>query len=569
MIRYYLHLFSSGLILTILITGCGGAAAPSPTPTKPPPASVPTATALAVAPTAAAATAASTPTQTPTPTTTATNSAAKASGKVTIVVSDAGAEPLDPHKLVGGSEAVVSNPTFESMLAFDLDGTLIGHLATEWRASEGATVWEYKLRPGVKFHNGLTFTAEDVKFSYEKSAKEPQATELRLRVGSIEVVDPQTVRFRLKTPFAIWDTNGSGTKIVPKAYVEQIGASEFAKAPVGTGPYRFVDRRLNEFATFEAFEGHWRRPPFVKQVTLRFAAESAVRTAMLKTGEADIVGGVTPSMALEIGNTPGLRTLSAKGTSMMWIWGFGASKTVNGLPVNKPESPWANKLVRQALNYAIDRDAIVKGIFRGDAEPMVTPVMPGAFGFNPNLKPYPYDPKKAMDLLAQAGYPNGFTTDLYMTPHAAIAFTEDTTVAAAKMWADVGVKANIQKMDYGTYLVQVRERKLDGAGVIATVFQPNAWQTVNAYGLSGRSWTSMLVDPTVAPALDEAATEPDPGKRRAMFQSLVAQDLDLASNVFLVYGNTSYGVNARIKEWPQRRGYGYVDRVDLVQLVGQ
>ncbi len=547
-------------LVVLVLAACGGAAAPTATPSQAP-AAAPTATRAAPAPAA--------PTPTPAaaaPAATAVPAVAKPSGKVTIVVSDAGAEPLDPHKLVGGSEAVVTNPNFESMLGYGLDGSLVGQLALSWRASENATVWEYKLRPGVKYHNGLTLTAEDVKFSYEKASKNPSATELRLRLDTIEVIDPLTVRFRLKMPFAIWDTAGSGTKIEPKAYVEQIGETEFGKAPVGTGPFKFVDRRLNEFATYEAFEGYWQRPPFVKQLTLRFAAESSVRTAMLKTGEADVMGGVTPSMAQEVSSTPGLRIISAKGTSMMWMWPFGASKRVGEMNVPNPDSPWSNKLVRQALNYAVDRDAIIKGLFRGDAEPMITPIMPGAFGFNPNLKPYPYDPKKARELLAQAGYPNGFSTDLYSTPHAAIAFTEDTTVAVSKMWADVGVKANIKKMDYGTYLVQVRERKIDGVGVIATVFQPNGWTTLNSYA-SARNWPSMMFDQSIDADLDKASAESDPEKRQRLVQDLIARDYDNGGNVYLVYGNTSYGVNARVLEWPQRRGYGYVDRVDLLQLV--
>jgi peptide/nickel transport system substrate-binding protein len=493
---------------------------------------------------------------------------AKPAGKVTIVVADAGAQHLDPHQLVGGAEGAILNFMFEGLLGYDLDGKLQGRLATSWEAKENATVWDFKLRQGVKFQNGDPLTAEDVKFSFEKAVKDIGNVSVQLktsRFGSAEVVDQQTVRIRLTAPSSIFEDTGGPTGIEPKAYIDKVGAAEFTKAPVGTGPYKFVSRRLDEYVSFEAYNGHWRGTPFIKSATLRFAAESSVRLAMLKAGEADIMGGVTPTQAQEINSSAGLRTISAPGTSMMWLWPFGATKIDSSGKHIPTDSPWANKLVRQAANYAVDRGAIVKGLFRGDAAPMVTVVMPGAFGFNPTLKPYPFDPKKAKDLLAQAGYANGFTTDLYSTPHAAINFTEETTVAVAKMWEDVGIKSNIKKMDYGTYLAMVRDRKIDGIGVIATVFQPNAWSTLNNY-TSARSWPSMMWDASIDADLDKVAAESDRAKREALLQDLIARDYEMASNVFLVYGNTTYGVNSHIKEWPQQRGYGYVNRVDLMQL---
>ena len=555
----------SGLVLAAV--ACGGAAAPTATPTAPS-GTAPTATR---GPTATVPAGQPTPTRAGTPTATVPPPPTKPAGKVTIVVADAGAQHLDAHQLVGGAEGAIMNFMYEGMVGYDLDGNLEPRLATSWTALDNAKVWEFKIRPGVKFHNGDTVAADDVKFSYEKAMKDigTGAVQLRAQIDSVEIVDPSTVRFKLKNSFSMFDVDLANTAIEPKAYIDRIGAEQFAKAPVGTGPYKFVDRRLDEFVAFEAFEGHWRRAPFIKSPTLRFAAEGAVRLAMLKAAEADIMGGVTPTQAQEIRNTTGLRTISAKGTSMMWMWPFGASKIDASGKHIPTESPWANKLVRQAATYAIDRDAIVKGIFRGDAEPMITIVMPGAFGFNPNLKPYPYDPKKAKELLAQAGFANGFTTDLYATPHAAISFTEDTTVAVAKFWSDVGIKANIQKMDYGTYLAQVRERKIDGIGVIATVFQPNGWRTLNLYSSATGCWCSMMWDESVDADLAKAAAEADAAKRSALVQDIVARDYETASNIFVVYGNTTYGVNTRIRDWPQQRGYGYVNRVDLLQLVQQ
>src|SRR5207244_6882973 len=250
-----------------------------------------------------------------------------------------------------------------------------GSLAEPWSFSPDGLVYEFTLRPGVKFHNGDPVTADDVKFSFERY-KGAAATTLKNHVAAVEIVDPLRVRFRLKTPWpefmTFYGTPATGAAwIVPRKYVEKVGDDGFKKAPVGAGPYRFVSFTPGVELVMEAFDQFWRKPPSVKRLVFKSVPEESTRLAMLKRGEADIVYSIRGALAEELQRTPGLTLKPTIIHGAQWL---------NFVDQWDPKSPWADKRVRMAANYAIDRKAINQAETLGFSR-ITASIVPHSFEF--------------------------------------------------------------------------------------------------------------------------------------------------------------------------------------------
>ena len=282
-------------------------------------------------------------------------------------------------------------------------------LAESWTVSADQRVYEFKLREGLKFHNGDPFTAEDVKFSFQRSKG---AKILKEKVREVEVVGPYRVRFHLLEPFpdfmAFYGTLATGAAwIVPKKYVEQVGLEGFKKQPIGLGPYKFVSHTPGLELIMEAFEGYWRKVPSVKRLVFKSVPEPTTRAAMLKRGEVDVAYLLDAPQALELQRDPTLKLAFSGGIGVFFLDFFDQWD---------PKSPWADRRVRLAANHAIDRRALSEAETLGASKPTGN-IIPRAFEFALPIESYPYDPAKAKQLLAEAGYSNGFDTgELHQIP---------------------------------------------------------------------------------------------------------------------------------------------------------
>ncbi len=273
-------------------------------------------------------------------------------------------------------------------------------LAESWTVSADQRVYEFKLREGLKFHNGDPFTADDVKFSFQRAKG---AKVLHEKVREVVVVDPYRVRFVLQEAWpdfmTFYGTLVSGASwVVPKKYVERVGDDGFKKAPVGAGPYRFVSFKPGVELVLEAFEGYWRKVPSVKTLVFRVIPDESTRLAALKRGEVDIAYSITGPLAEELKRTPGLTLAPTFFPFTIWLvfteqW--------------DPRSPWHDKRVRLATNYAIDRQGINQAVYLGYSK-LAYSFVPQGMEYYWGPPPYPYDPKRAKALLSEAGYPNGF-----------------------------------------------------------------------------------------------------------------------------------------------------------------
>ena len=433
-------------------------------------------------------------------------------------------------------------------------------LATKWEMSADGKTWTFWLREGVQFHEGWgELTAEDVKYSWERMVDENSigspAGQLRALFDTIEVVDPYKIVVTLQKPYAefvrshMMDYNAGGM-IVCKKYVESVGDEEANAHPIGTGPYTLAEEHQKAgpivLKTIEGVENHWRVTPEFETVTFLLVPEEATRVAMLLAGEVDLAPISYDSV--ETVEASGLHVVSIPQNWVPLIWFGGITETQ---PERyDPEHPWFDVRVRQALSYAIDRNAIAETIFHGEAVPAGAPnPVPGWI----DIEPYPYDPEKAEQLLAEAGYPDGFPLTLktlVANPGAELPVIGE---AVAMYWQAIGVDVNIVPTDWGTvrdellaaqandYLFTQRGQPFAEPLTPATIF----------FAPEGR-FTSYATEESAA-LLNEMLTELDAGKREQLAREFGQLLRDDVAGIFIVYANEPYGASDQVGQWPTIR----------------
>jgi peptide/nickel transport system substrate-binding protein len=380
-------------------------------------------------------------------------------------------------------------------------------LAESWSAARDGLTYEFVLRRGVRFHNGDPVTADDVKFSFERY-KGAGASTLKARVAAVEVVDAHRVRFRLKQPWPDFMTfygtpaTGSGW-IVPRKYVEKVGDDGFKKAPVGAGPYRFVSFNPGVELVLEAFDQYWRKSPSVKRLVLKAVPDEATRLAMLKRGEADIAYSIRGALGEELRRTPGLTLKAATPTFTEWVvftdqW--------------DPKSPWADRRVRLAANLAIDRKTINEAEYLGFAK-VSSSIIPRDFEFYWPAPPYPYDPARAKQLLAEAGYPKGFdagdvSSDNVYVPEAVVNYLQA-----------VGIRARLRPLERAAFYKADMEKKLRNLVRVGSAALGNAATRIEAFVITGgiRAYGGY---PDIDGLYREQAGELDPKRREAILHRI-------------------------------------------------
>ncbi len=388
---------------------------------------------------------------------------------------------LDPGELEGLITPFMVFYALHDAVVKSMPGQpLAPSLAESWTVSKDGTVVDFALRKNVTFHNGDPFTAEDVRFSFQRY-KGSSARLLKERVREVEVVNPHRVRFHLAGPwpdfFTVYGTAASGAGwIVPKRYHEKVGDEGFLKSPVGLGPYKFVSFKPGVELVLEANETYWRKVPSVKRLVMKVVPDEATRLAMLKRREADIAYGFLGPTAQEVQRDANLKLVPTSIAAMHWI---------NFHEQFDPKSPWHDRRVRLAAAQAIDRKALNQAETLGFSR-LNGGIIPREFEFSLALDPYPYDPARARQLLAEAGYPNGFDAGEFSVgpPYFSLGETIIGYLQA------VGIRTRLRTMERAAFFSAWGSKKLRGLSYGASGAHGNAATRVESFVVSGAPYTN-------------------------------------------------------------------------------
>ena len=416
-------------------------------------------------------------------------------------------------------------------------------LAESWSASEDGLGYEFVLRQEAKFHNGEPVTAEDVKFSFERYRGASHDL-IKNRVAAVETPDPRHVRFKLKQPwpdFLTFYATASGAGwIVPKKYVEKVGDEGFKKAPVGAGPYKFVSFTPGLELVFEAFDQYWRKTPNVKRLVFRVIPDETTRLAALKQGEIDILYSIRGELAEELQKTPGLTLKPVIPQGPWWIY----------FPEQwDPKSPWHDERVRRAASLAIDRKGINDAITLGYSK-ITGSIIPYTFEYFWQPPEPVHDPAKAKQLLAEAGYPDGFDAGEHYVDSSYSNFGE----AVLDNLLAVGIRAKLRPLERAAFFEGYSNRKFKG-GIIqaASAAFGNAATRLAAFVVKGGPY-AYGNDPEIDALYQQQAVELDRKNRAAILekiQRLVSERTIYAPLLQLAFIN---GVGPRVGE----SGFGLI-----------
>ncbi|CEJ19283.1 Dipeptide-binding protein [Ralstonia solanacearum UW551] len=363
---------------------------------------------------------------------------------------------LDPYDANDTLSFSVAKSFYQGLFGFDKDMKLVNVLCESYDVSKDGLVYTFKLRHGVKFHDGTAFDANAVKANFDRvtnPANKLKRYTLFNRVAKTEVVDPYTARVTLKEPFSPFVNvlaHPSAAMISPAA-LQKYG-KDIAFHPVGTGPFEFVEWKQTDYLKGKKFASYWKAgQPKIDTITWKPVVDNNTRATVMQTGEADFAFSIPFEQAAVLKGSPKVDLIAAPSIIQRYI------------TFNTRVKPFDNPKVRQAINYAINKDALTKVAFSGYAVP-ADGVVPQGVDYAVKLGPWPYNPAKARELLKEAGYPDGFETQLWSAYNHTTA--QKIIQFVQQQLAQVGIKAQVQAMEAGQRVEKVESvQKPEDAGV--------------------------------------------------------------------------------------------------------
>jgi peptide/nickel transport system substrate-binding protein len=434
---------------------------------------------------------------------------------VTVVAAQ---EPLtlDPTQFSSGNDRLILDNWGEYLLDRDPTGKVVPGVATAWKISADGRLIDFTLRKGVKFHSGDPMTAKDILFSWERAKEKSRDVKSGMvNVDRIEIVDDYRIRVHFKQPDVVFILNLAWCPVVSKGYYDKVGEDTFVKKPVGVGPYKMVDYRQGEYIDIERFEEYYGKKPQIKKARIYFVGEDSTRLAKLKAGEVDLIQNVPFTDVKELEKSPTFKLVK-------WATIHPTRSVLFGL--NNPKVPWYDKRVRLAMALAIDTKSIIDNVLFG-IPIRLAGLAPHELGYDPAVKPYAYDPKRAKTLLAQAGHPKGFEVTFYWQSGGRNPMTKEIVEAIASYWEAVGIRTKLVGEDTAATLAR-RAASMKPEAVYVGFYTAGVAggvdpvQPINGY-FNSKGRAPVYTAPELDKIIAEALTTVDNKKRAELIKKAV------------------------------------------------
>lgn len=532
------------LLALALVTGTALVIACSQGPPTPPPPTAPPASPAAAG---ATTTAGTTPTQTA-PAATAAPKVALAS-EIRMGMALLG-DGIEPHTTASQASSIPIEQTFDGLTRLDVEGVMIPALATSWRPVD-ATTWEFALRPGVRFQNGDPMTAEDVKFTIERLL-DPAAgltvTNRMTTIAGADVINPNTVRIRTNAPDPLLPARMNLAKILPARHFQSVDLDTFVRNPIGTGPWKVREISQGSYILWDAFADSWRGAPKMPAARILRIPEAATLAAASRTGEIDIAYELAADSEQEVLASGQVDIKVIERTSTIIV-------DLNWFPNTGGIAPFADKRVRHALNYAVDKEALnraLEGNYAKIAQGQL--VTPGTVGYNPNLQPYPYDVARARALLAEAGQTGGFSATMLVTP----GINAQTGVAVGGFLQPLGITVSLDQSEFPVFLQKYNSGNrgpmfLWGPGFANFL---DADQSLSFFESTVNPNIRRLDNPQFDAVMARSKTELDAARRNQLLQEAAAILREEVPFILLYQRGVLLGVNKKVSNFELRRDNG-------------
>ena len=443
----------------------------------------------------------------------------------------------------------------------DDDGKIVPALAQSWEISESGTDYLFHLRKNVRFHNGEAFTADSVVFSWKRGIQDTIENSDTWRYAkSVEKVDDYTVRVTTEKPNPLlMRIIAENWGMVPPEYIRQVGEEGFLQHPVGTGPFKFVKWNKGDRIVLEANADYWEKDlPRVKNLIFRPIPESATRVAAIQTGEIDLVTRLSAEEAATLKEDPRVSVIDYTVDRVFYI-------AFNNLTTGK-DKPTMSPLVRQAMNYAVDVDAIIDALFNGYGRPATGFITPGNLGYDKAIQPFGYDPQKAKTLLAEAGYKDGFKIG-FACPAGAYANFEQVCEAIQGYLGEVGIQTELQILESGRYWDLESKKELPP--LFGDSWSENTGEALTrlkgALGGNAASYSAWS-DPEIDRLIDQIASTVDDNARSAQYVELQRYMQQNPPFIYLYEPVTFEAINPKVKSYKPRPPENYyLKAVEVVE----
>lgn len=440
--------------------------------------------------------------------------------KDTIIVSD-GAEPksLDPHSSNDAPSSKVNVQIYDRLVEQDENMSVVPGLAESWEQPDSKTTI-FHLRKGVKFHNGEELKASDVKFSLERMIKSPQTSHIVNSISNIEVLDDYTVKVETKEPFGgLLSHLAHSTAVILNEKAVKEAGDNYGQNPIGTGPYKFVSWQSGDRITLEANPDYYLGETPIKNLVFKPIVEVANRTIAVETKEVDIAYDIEGMDREKLKNDKNINFIEEPSLSMAYL-GF-----------NLQKAPFNDIRVRQAIAMAIDTDSIIATAYNGAAKKANSIIGPKVFGYNKDAKMWKQDIEKAKELLAEAGYPNGFKTKIWLNDNPV---RRDIAIILQDQLKQVGIDATIETLEWGAYLDGTsrgdHEMFLLGWVSVTGDADYGMYALLSSSCFGGAGNRCFYSNPKVDELLEKARTSTDVEERKALYgeiQEIVQEELPL------------------------------------------